>query len=270
MKTHLILSICILLTTLIGIANAGLMITTQDEEGMAEATIYQDGVIVSLDDNKKAMMIVDSQKSQCTWFNHSSQKFARGCPNFTESINEIKAMGDEAMKSIMSNFSPEQQAMMRQNMENEEQSRPPLQTKKIGRTDFQGFSVNKYHLLFNGNPVAEVWLSPDLYKALSKEVDIKAIDKIFGESDDEHDSGFGHGGMQESLEKEIDALAEKEHAFVIKQMQIMSQNNPSDTEMFGSQVIEIKTKKFDLDQYKPPSSYEEVESFFGLSGFIAR
>jgi len=243
---------------------------TEQEEGISETTIYQDGVMISMDGSKKAAMIVDSKKSQCTWFNHSSRKFARGCQMFSDSVNNIKAKGDAYMEGIMSQLSPEQQAMMRQDMENAKRNSSTFQTKKIGDTNFQGFGVNKYHFLIEGSPFAEVWLSPDLYKALLKEVDVKKIEKIFGDTDTdtEHTSDFGQNDMQELLQKEITTLAEKENAYVIKAMRFISRDNPSDTEIFGSQVIEIKTKKIDLNQYNPPSDYKAVESFFDLvSGF---
>ncbi|VAW49319.1 hypothetical protein MNBD_GAMMA04-1506, partial [hydrothermal vent metagenome] len=218
MKTHSVLLTCILITFLIGTANAGIMITGQDEGDMPEAIIYQDGVMIALDGNKKAGMIIDTQKNQCTWFNHSSRKFVRGCQSFSDSMSGIKAKGDVYMQSIMSRLTPEQQAMMKKQMENEKQNLPEFKIKKIGHTNFQGFSVNKYHFLIQGSPVAEVWLSPDLLKAMSREIDKETIEKVFGGTDDKDGSDFGRDGRQEVMEKKINDFAEKENAFVIKRM----------------------------------------------------
>lgn len=275
MKINSMLPTCMLLASFVGTANAGLMITKQEEGEAVEVTIYQDGVMVHLMDNKKATVIIDSKKNQCTWFNHDSRKFVRSCQAYSDFVSSMDAAMNKMMsqfsseqQAMMSQFSLEQQAMMKQDMKNEERNLPKFQTKKIGSTSFQGFGINKYHFIIegSGSPLAEVWLSPDLYKALHNEVDVKKIEKIFGPSHSEISSDFNRHNIQELLEKEIDALAERENYSVIR-IKMMSRNNPSDVEIFGSQVIKITTKQFDLNQYKPPLNYKEVGSFSELSGF---
>lgn len=255
MKTRLVLSTCILLAFLMSMANAGLMIKEQDE-GETVTQIYQDGMMVVLSDqlNNKAGMIIDMRKSQCTWFNHSSQKFARGnCSAPSEIIGNMA-------QNIQNRLSSEQLAMMQQIQDQEtEMQLPPLQVKKIGHANFQSFAVDKYHFLAEGRPIAEVWMSPDLAKAIYKEahMDMETMKKLFGDQENKgHSSVFAFQGPEEILEEKIDALSEKEKAYVIK---VMMLDGSPDAEKFSSQVIEIKMGNFDLNQYRAPSNYEEVD-----------
>ena len=257
MKAQQILSTCLFLTFLVGTASAGLMIKEQDEDDVT-TQIYQDGIVVILaqEAGNQAVMIIDTRKSQCTWFNHLSRQFARSdCAAPSEVAGEM-------LESFQEHLSPEQLAMM-QGMRDQEMERqmPPLQVKKIGGTNFQNYAVDKYHFLVEGRPVAEVWLSPDVGDAISKEVNFEAMNQLFGDqANEDHFSTFDSQDPSAVLEQKIEELSEKERAYVIKSMQIMEPGGTSNMEIFGSQVIEIKTGSFDLSQYRAPSDYKEVGS----------
>ena len=232
------------------------MIKKQDD-GDVTTQIYQDGIVVVLatEAGNQAVMIMDTGKSQCTWFNHLSRQFARSdCAAPSEAAGEM-------LESFQEHLSPEQLAIMQGMGAQEERQMPPLQVKKIGSANFQGYAVDKYNFLVEGRPVAEVWLSADVGKAISKEVDFEAMSQLFGDQGNEdHFSTFDSQGFSAALEQKIEELSEKERAYVIKSMQIMESGGSSNMEIFGNQVIEIKTGNFDLSQYRVPSNYKEVGS----------
>ena len=247
MKAQQILSTCLFSIFLVGTASAGLMIKEQDD-GDVTTHIYQDGIVVILSQeaDNQVVMITDTRKSQCTWFNHLNRQFSRGdCGAPSEMVGGM-------MESLQKHLSPEQLAMM-QGMRGQEMEMqvPPLQVKKIGGTTFQDYTVDKYHFLVEGRPVAEVWLSSSVGEALSKEVDFESMKQLFGDqANEDHFSTFDSHDSSGVLEKKIEELSEKERAYVIKSMQIMGPGGPSNMEVFGSQVIEIKTGNFDLSQYQ--------------------
>ncbi len=270
--TNKVLAVLISSSFACSAVNAGIMVKQKSGDNI-EAHIFQSGTYIN-QQNGTLSAIIDFNSNNCTQLNHSEKSYFMGdCKGMAPAFKSFMSSKVEEGKAAMSS---EDQAYMKQMMEQmlPKQSDVKITVKKEGSTSIQGYDSDLYVLKVGDEKVSEIWVSKALEKDISKEIDIKKLDKLSKEFKETM------GGMQEAMfgkkmknpEKDAEATLD-DKGYFIKRIKYgngmfaatpdtpQKTNSKGDTIRDEQEVISVEKKKFDLAKYSVPKDYQAATSW---------